>query len=61
MEKMNAMDKYIHGFYSFKQLLNESNPAQQEQLIRELIDKKCAEMHKSIDKCKTQILNELFG
>lgn len=55
------MDKYIHGFYSFKQLLNESDPAQQEQLIRELIDKKCAEMHKSIDKCKNQLLNELFG
>jgi hypothetical protein len=59
--EMNAMDKYIHGFYSFKQLLNESNPAQQEQLVRELIDKKCAEMHKSIDKCKNQLLNELFG
>lgn len=61
MEKMNAMDKYIHGLYSFKQLLNESDPAQQELLIRELIDNKCAEMHKSIDNYTNQILNELFG
>jgi hypothetical protein len=59
--EMNALDKYNCGFYSFKQLLNESDPAQQEQLIREMIDQKCAEMHKSIDKYKTQILNELFG
>lgn len=55
------MDKYNCGFITFKQLLNESNTAQQEQLIRELIDKKCEEMHKSIDKCKNQLLNELFG
>lgn len=58
---MSAVEKYNLGFYSFKQLLNESDPVQREQLIREVIDQKCDEMHKSIDKCKNQLLKELFG
>lgn len=61
MEKMNPLDKYNCGFITFKQLLNESDPAQQEQFIRDLIERKCAEMHKSIDKYKDQIIKELFG
>ena len=58
---MNAVEKYNLGFISFKQLLSESDPALQEHLIREMVERICAEMHKSIDKCKNQLLKELFG
>ena len=58
--EMSAIDKYNVGFYTFRQLLNESSLEEQRRLTERMIERKFAEMHKAIDECKKQILNELF-
>jgi hypothetical protein len=59
--KMSAVEKYNVGFYTFRQLLNESSPEEQRRLTERMIERKFAEIHKAVDECKKQILTELFG
>ncbi len=58
---MSAVEKYNVGFYTFRQLLNESSPEEQRRLTERMIERKFAKIHKEVDECKKQILNELFG
>jgi hypothetical protein len=59
--EMSAVEKYNVGFYTFRQLLNESSPEEQRRLTEQMIERKFAEIHKAVDECKKQILTELFG
>jgi hypothetical protein len=59
--EMSAKEKYNVGFYTFRQLLNESSPEEQRRLTERMVERKFAEIHKAVDECKKQILTELFG
>ena len=59
--EMSAVEKYNVGFYTFSQLLDESSPEERKRLTERMIERKFAEIHRAVDECKKQILNELFG